>query len=135
MLRCIVAAQNFEYKITNILDKPTESLLGYISVLVRIYPPLPIYYDSWSTHIIHNSQVHSQRIGILRSRTTRWASDRSRHISRVKCSMVAIPTSSLQTCVRAVRPLYSLTGSLTILCLFRSCRRCTSHSYSTSNPD
>lgn len=29
-----VAAQNFEYKITNILDKPTESLFGYISVLV-----------------------------------------------------------------------------------------------------
>jgi chitin synthase len=30
-----VAAQNFEYKISNILDKPTESLFGYISVLVR----------------------------------------------------------------------------------------------------
>ena len=30
----LVAAQNFEYKITNILDKPTESLFGYISVLV-----------------------------------------------------------------------------------------------------
>ncbi|GJE97749.1 glycosyltransferase family 2 protein [Phanerochaete sordida] len=29
----LVAAQNFEYKITNILDKPTESLFGYISVL------------------------------------------------------------------------------------------------------
>jgi hypothetical protein len=30
-----VAAQNFEYKMSNILDKPTESLFGYISVLVR----------------------------------------------------------------------------------------------------
>ncbi|TCD70328.1 hypothetical protein EIP91_003957 [Steccherinum ochraceum] len=29
----VLAAQNFEYKITNILDKPTESLFGYISVL------------------------------------------------------------------------------------------------------
>ena len=31
----VVAAQNFEYKVSNILDKPTESLFGYISVLVR----------------------------------------------------------------------------------------------------
>ena len=34
---CLVAAQNFEYKITNILDKPTESLFGYISVLVSLF--------------------------------------------------------------------------------------------------
>lgn len=32
----VVAAQNFEYKIANILDKPTESLFGYISVLVSV---------------------------------------------------------------------------------------------------
>jgi len=30
----LVAAQNFEYKISCILDKPTESMFGYISVLV-----------------------------------------------------------------------------------------------------
>ena len=29
-----VAAQNFEYKISCILDKPMESMFGYISVLV-----------------------------------------------------------------------------------------------------
>ncbi|KAJ2226200.1 hypothetical protein IWW45_007563 [Coemansia sp. RSA 485] len=29
----LVAAQNFEYKISNILDKPLESIFGYISVL------------------------------------------------------------------------------------------------------
>ncbi|KAJ3539839.1 hypothetical protein NM688_g6311 [Phlebia brevispora] len=33
LLNPLVAAQNFEYKTTNILDKPTESLFGYISVL------------------------------------------------------------------------------------------------------
>ncbi|KAH8925578.1 glycosyltransferase family 2 protein [Atractiella rhizophila] len=33
LLNPLVAAQNFEYKISNILDKPTESVFGYISVL------------------------------------------------------------------------------------------------------
>ncbi|KAI0746001.1 glycosyltransferase family 2 protein [Earliella scabrosa] len=33
LLNPLVAAQNFEYKISTILDKPTESLFGYISVL------------------------------------------------------------------------------------------------------
>ena len=28
-----VAAQNFEYKMSNILDKPTESSFGYVAVL------------------------------------------------------------------------------------------------------
>ena len=34
LLHCTVAAQNFEYKMSSILDKPTESMFGYISVLV-----------------------------------------------------------------------------------------------------
>ncbi|KAL1722353.1 chitin synthase [Schizophyllum commune] len=33
LLNPLVAAQNFEYKISNILDKPLESLFGYITVL------------------------------------------------------------------------------------------------------
>ena len=33
LLNPLVAAQNFEYKISNILDKPTESIFGYITVL------------------------------------------------------------------------------------------------------
>ena len=34
LLNPLVAAQNFEYKMSNILDKPTEAAFGYISVLV-----------------------------------------------------------------------------------------------------
>ncbi|CAL9734414.1 chitin synthase 2 [Monosporozyma servazzii] len=33
LLNPLVASQNFEYKISNILDKPLESLFGYITVL------------------------------------------------------------------------------------------------------
>ena len=33
LLNPLVAAQNFEYKISNILDKTSESVFGYISVL------------------------------------------------------------------------------------------------------
>ncbi|KAF8313453.1 hypothetical protein DL93DRAFT_2081168 [Clavulina sp. PMI_390] len=33
LLNPLVAAQNFEYKMSNILDKPMESMLGYITVL------------------------------------------------------------------------------------------------------
>ncbi|KAI9314163.1 chitin synthase 1 [Dichotomocladium elegans] len=33
LINPIVAAQNFEYKMSNILDKPLESVLGYIQVL------------------------------------------------------------------------------------------------------
>ncbi|KAL7752981.1 hypothetical protein RI367_001432 [Sorochytrium milnesiophthora] len=33
LMKPIIAAQNFEYKMSNILDKPLESVCGYISVL------------------------------------------------------------------------------------------------------
>jgi chitin synthase len=33
LLNPLVAIQNFEYKISNILDKPLESAFGYVSVL------------------------------------------------------------------------------------------------------
>ena len=34
LINPLVATQNFEYKISNILDKPLESSFGYVSVLV-----------------------------------------------------------------------------------------------------
>jgi len=34
LLNPLVATQNFEYKISNILDKPLEAAFGYVSVLV-----------------------------------------------------------------------------------------------------
>jgi cellulose synthase/poly-beta-1,6-N-acetylglucosamine synthase-like glycosyltransferase len=43
VLYSLVAAQNFEYKMSNILDKPTESLFGYIGVLVSVSRPLLIF--------------------------------------------------------------------------------------------
>jgi chitin synthase len=33
LLNPLVASQNFEYKMSNILDKPIESVFGYITVL------------------------------------------------------------------------------------------------------
>lgn len=33
LLNPLVAAQNFEYKMSNVLDKPLESVFGYIGVL------------------------------------------------------------------------------------------------------
>lgn len=41
-----MAAQNFEYKVSSILDKTTESMFGYISVLVGS-SSTPLYFLSY----------------------------------------------------------------------------------------
>lgn len=66
LLNPIVAAQNFEYKMSNILDKPMESAFGFISVLPGAFSayrfvalqndakgrgPLEKYFDGEKRHL------------------------------------------------------------------------------------
>ena len=91
-----MAAQNFEYKITNTLDKPTESLFGYISVLVRDALLTP----TARTYAELRSLAPFQRIGTSLYRTTSMVLARSPHTSRVRSFMAATRISSRPTCVR-----------------------------------
>ncbi|KAI8077884.1 chitin synthase 1 [Halteromyces radiatus] len=71
LLNPLVAAQNFEYKMSNILDKPMESVLGYIAVLPGAFSayrycaiqndvngqgPLEKYFKGETLHSNHGKQ-------------------------------------------------------------------------------
>jgi len=110
----VVGAQNFEYKISSILDKPTESLFGYISVLVSVqyslFPILGILTCSSSLEhflrigtSIENRQdclLTMSLSGISLCRMINKGKDLLRHISRGRSCMEGTRISSLRTCVR-----------------------------------
>ncbi|KAH8119128.1 chitin synthase-domain-containing protein [Phellopilus nigrolimitatus] len=70
LINPLVASQNFEYKISNILDKPTESLFGYISVLLcqnnkRGVGPLASYFKGEVLHG-HETDIFTSNMCKLR---------------------------------------------------------------------
>ncbi|CAN6674049.1 chitin synthase 2 [Trichomonascus vanleenenianus] len=86
LLNPLVAAQNFEYKMSNILDKPLESAFGYISVLpgalsayryraLKNHPdgtgPLEKYFRGEKLHT-HGNDIFSSNMYLAEDRILCW---------------------------------------------------------------
>jgi chitin synthase len=59
LLNPLVAAQNFEYKMSNILDKPLESVFGYISV-----SPFHCSFDDLMGEVMEKETDEMERLGL-----------------------------------------------------------------------
>lgn len=87
LLNPLVATQNFEYKMSNILDKPCESVFGYISVLpgalsayrysaLKNHPdgtgPLKAYFQGEKQDEATNANIFSANMYLAEDRILAW---------------------------------------------------------------
>lgn len=83
LLNPLVAAQNFEYKMSNILDKPTESVFGFISVLpgafsayryealqndITGHGPLEAYFKGETLHALDDAGIFTSNMYLAEDR-------------------------------------------------------------------
>ncbi|GAA5934409.1 uncharacterized protein JCM15063_004568 [Sporobolomyces koalae] len=87
LLNPLVAAQNFEYKISNILDKPLESIFGYITVLPGAFSayryialqnndkgegPLKEYFKGETLHHSNDADLWTKNMYLAEDRILCW---------------------------------------------------------------
>jgi cellulose synthase/poly-beta-1,6-N-acetylglucosamine synthase-like glycosyltransferase len=89
-----VAAQNFEYKMSNILDKPLESVFGYITVLpgaFSAYRYIALQNDELGEGPLHKYFLGEKMVCSFPSSLSVGETD-------TVCSMVQAQIYSLRTC-------------------------------------